>query len=82
MKTIHRKMKSYHQRRRKLIVMIKNNVGQKIITESINWLPFFDIMEFTADRIKNDKNILPSLLIFFLQCLTFNVGGIKKEHMI
>ena len=26
------------------------------INESFNWLPFFDIMEFTADRIENDKN--------------------------
>ena len=33
--------------------------------ESLNWLPFHDIMEFTADRIDNDKNILPSLLDFF-----------------
>ena len=33
--------------------------------ESLNWLPFLDIMEFTADSINNDKNILPSLLKFF-----------------
>ena len=32
---------------------------------SLNWLPFIDIMEFTADRIDNDKNILPSLLKIF-----------------
>ena len=29
------------------------------IKESINWMPFFDIMEFTADSIYYDKNILP-----------------------
>ena len=46
------------------------------IKESINWLPFFDIMEFTADRIENYKNILPSLLKIF-QCLRLNVGGIR-----
>ena len=28
--------------------------------ESLNWLPFLDIMEFTADRIYNDENLLPS----------------------
>ena len=26
------------------------------IKESLNWLPFFDIMEFTEDKIDNDKN--------------------------
>ena len=26
------------------------------IKESINWLPFFDIIEFTSDRIDKDKN--------------------------
>ena len=33
--------------------------------ESLNWLPFLDIMEFTTDRINNDKNLLPSLLKTF-----------------
>ena len=33
--------------------------------ESLNWLPFLDFMEFTADSIENDKNILRSLLNFF-----------------
>ena len=33
--------------------------------ESLNWLPFLDIMEFTADRIENDIKLLPSLLSFF-----------------
>ena len=33
--------------------------------ESLNWLTFLDIMDFTTDRIENDKNILPSLLNFF-----------------
>ena len=26
------------------------------IKEILKWLPSFDIMEFTAERIKNDKN--------------------------
>ena len=33
--------------------------------ESINWLRFLDIMELTADRIENDKNLLLSLLKVF-----------------
>ena len=43
--------------------------------ESLNWIPFLDVMEFTADQIENDINIFPSLLIF-LQCLRLNVGEI------
>ena len=39
----------------------------KSIMESLNWLPFINITEFTADSINNDKNILTSLLKF-LQC--------------
>ena len=27
----------------------------KIMVGSINWLPFLDIVDFTADRIENDK---------------------------
>ena len=48
----------------------------KSIVESLDGLAFIDIMEFTADRIENDKNILLSLLNIF-QCLRLNVGGIR-----
>ena len=44
--------------------MIKLNTGQNHKGNS-QLLPFFDIMEFTEDRIENDKNILPSLLKMF-----------------
>ena len=43
----------------------KTEYWKKIIKESLNWLPFLDTMEFTADRIDNDKNLLPSSLNFF-----------------
>ena len=33
--------------------------------ESLNWLTFISIMGFTAYRIEDDKNILPSLLKYF-----------------
>ena len=33
--------------------------------ESINWLPFLDIMEFTSYRTNNYKNLIPSLLKVF-----------------
>ena len=40
--------------------------------ESLNWLPFLDIMDLTAYRIQNDKNLLPSLLktksMFKIKC--------------
>ena len=49
--------------------------------ESLNQLPFLDIMEFTTDRINNDKNILPSVLKI-LKCLRLSVGGIKNKKMI
>ena len=45
---------------------------------SLNWLPFIDIMVCTADRIENDKNLLPSLLKM-IQCLRLNVGGIQGK---
>ena len=32
----------------------------KSIMESVNWLPILDIMEFTEDKIKNNKNLFPS----------------------
>ena len=35
------------------------------IKESLNWLPFFDIIEFTADSKEDDIYILPSLLKLF-----------------
>ena len=53
----------------------------KSIMEILNWLPFSYIMEFTADKIKNDINLFPSLLKI-LQCLRLNVGGIKNKKMI
>ena len=59
----------------------KTECWPKSIMESLNWLPFLDIMEFTAYKIKNDKNIFPSLLKI-LQCLRLNVGGIKNKKMI
>ena len=43
----------------------KTECWPKNVMESLNWSPFLDIMEFTADRIKNDKNIFPSLLKYF-----------------
>ena len=43
----------------------KTEYWPKSIMESLNWLLFLDIMDFTADRIENDRNILPSLLNFF-----------------
>ena len=59
----------------------KNECWPKSIMESLNQLPFLDIMEFTTDRINNDKNILPSLLKI-LKCLRLSVGGIKNLKMI
>ena len=49
------------------------------IMESINLLPFPDIMEFTVGRMNNYKNILPSLLKI-LKCLRLNDGGIKIKR--
>ena len=37
----------------------KTECWPKIIMGSLNWLPFIDIIEFTADKIENDKNIFP-----------------------
>ena len=59
----------------------KTECWPKITMESLNWLPFLDITEFTADRINKDKNLLPSLFNF-LQCLRLNVGGIKNKKVI
>ena len=47
--------------------------------ESLNWLPFLDKMEFTAESIDNDKNILTSLLKI-LQYLRLNVGEKKRKR--
>ena len=38
---------------------------QTRINEDINWLFLFDIMELTADRIYNERILLPSLLNIF-----------------
>ena len=62
--------------KKKIDVNDKAEYWPKSIVESLHWLPFLDIMDFTSDRIDNDKNILPSLLKF-LQCLRLNIGGIK-----
>ena len=40
----------------------KTEFWPKSIMESVNWLPFIYIVEFIADRIENDKNLLPSFL--------------------
>ena len=49
----------------------KTEYWTKSIKESLNWLPFFDIMDFTADMIENDKNLLPSLLGFSIFKIKF-----------
>ena len=49
--------------------------------ESLNWLPFLDITEFTEDKINNDKNLFPSLLKYFTM-FKINVGGKEKKKMI
>ena len=67
--------------KKKIYCNYKAYCWPKSIMESLNWLRFIDIMELTADKIKNDKNLFPSLLIY-LQCLGLNVGGIKKKKMI
>ena len=59
----------------------KTECWPKSMMGSLNWLPFPDIMELNADKIKNDKNLLPSLLKK-LHCLILNVGGIKNKKMI
>ena len=52
------------------------------IKEILNWLPFWDIIEFTADRIDHYKKLLPSLLkmfsMFKIKCW-YNPGGVKKN---
>ena len=46
---------------------------------------FFDIMEFTADRIYNDKQVLPSLLkmfsMFKIKCW-YNMGGSERNKAV
>ena len=44
--------------KKKIDLNDKTEYWPKIIMESLNWLPFLDIMEFTADNIKNDKTYL------------------------
>ena len=50
----------------------KTEFWPKSTMESLNWLPFLDIMEFTANNIKNDKNLFPSFLenftMFKIKC--------------
>ena len=50
----------------------KTEFWPKIIMKSLNWLPFLDITEFTADKIKNDENLFPLLLkkftMFKIKC--------------
>ena len=50
----------------------KTEYRPKSIMGSLNWLPFIDTIECTADRIENDKNLLPSLLkndsMFKIKC--------------
>ena len=67
--------------KKKIDCNYKTEYWPKSIMESLNWLPFLDIMEFTAYKIKNDKNIFPSLLKF-LQCLRLNIVGNNKKKMI
>ena len=51
--------------RKKIDRNYKTECWPKKIMESLNWLPFLDIMQFTADSIKNDKILFPSLLKMF-----------------
>ena len=46
--------------------------------EGLKWLLFLDIMEFTADMMNSDKNILPSLWNFFTM-LKIECWWNKKE---
>ena len=39
--------------RKKIYCNYKIDSWPKITMESLNWLPFLNIMEFTADRINN-----------------------------
>ena len=70
-------MLSYHQKR-KNYRNDKTECWPTSINEGLNWLPFFDIMEFTADRINNYKILLRSLLNMFsrfkIRCW-YNQGG-------
>ena len=59
----------------------KTGCWPKSIMESINWLPFLDIMEFTVEITKNDKDLLPSLLKFFTM-FKIKCWWNKKKHMI
>ena len=40
----------------------KTDCWPKIITESLDWLDFLDVMEFTSYKIDNDINLFPLLL--------------------
>ena len=65
----------------KIDINYKTDCWPEIIMESLNWLPFLDVMEFTVEKINNHKNLFPSLLKK-LQCLRLNVGGIKNKKVI
>ena len=54
-KTIHKDEK-LPSMKNKMYRNYKTECWPKSIMESVNWLPFLDIMEFTVDRINNDKN--------------------------
>ena len=45
--------------KKKIDFNYKAEYWPKSIMESINWLTYLDIMDFTEDTIKNDKNLLP-----------------------
>ena len=60
-----------------VLIWIMSTVQKAEWKVSIGYL-FLDITELTADRINDDKNILPSLLKI-LQCLRLNAGGIKGK---
>ena len=64
--------------KKKIDCNYKTECWPKSITESLNWLPFLEIMDFTVDRIENDKNLLPSLLKKFTM-FTIKCWWNKKE---
>ena len=42
--------------KKKMYPTYKTECWPKIILDGLNWLPFIETMDFTADRIYNDKN--------------------------
>ena len=49
------------------------------IKDTINWFPFIDIMEHTANIMKTNKGIIPSLLNTFVVFVLHFIG--YKEHL-